>query len=136
MNILSVLKSLFYGTKFPMSNENLRVSQVIYRSRRDPKEASTVARNLKGIRLENRDKIQEAIQLYEENVREKFDGSHPYERLRIIYRSQKRYEDAIRVCQAYIVNGQQDPVLKSQYAKDIEDFQEKIKKTGLGSDPA
>ncbi len=65
-------------------------------------EADDVDRNLRGSSLEKKGRTNKAIKLYEANVKSKFDGSHPYERLRIIYTKQKRYADAISVCRAYI----------------------------------
>ena len=61
-------------------------------------------RNMKGKELENAGNIDEAIPLYEANLIDQFMGTHPYERLRIIYRSRKDYENAIRVCQSAIDN--------------------------------
>lgn len=54
-------------------------------------------RNLKGIKLEKKGKIDEAIELYEKNINEEFYGSHPYERLAIIYRKKGLFDDEIRV---------------------------------------
>lgn len=65
-----------------------------------------VDRNLKGIALEKEGKVDAAIALYEANIVAQFDGSHPYERLRIIYAKRKDWDDAIRVCRAYIQYGQ------------------------------
>ena len=56
-----------------------------------------VDRNLKGIKLEKAGKIDEAIKLYEMNINESFDGNHPYDRLAIIYRKRKQFDDEIRV---------------------------------------
>lgn len=61
-----------------------------------------VERNLKGEELEKAGHIEEAIKLYEQNVADFVDTPHPYNRLRIIYTKLKRYDDAIRVCQAYV----------------------------------
>jgi hypothetical protein len=58
-----------------------------------------VNRNMKGTRLEKSGNENRAIPLYEANVRDHFDGSHPYERLRILYAADRRYSDAIRVCE-------------------------------------
>jgi|SRR6266545_148047 len=63
-------------------------------------------RNLKGIALEKEGNVDAAIALYEANITAQFPGTHPYERLRIIYTKQKRWDDAIRVCRAYIQFGQ------------------------------
>ena len=59
-------------------------------------------RNLAGIDLEKQGHTAQAVTLYEANVRERFEGSHPYERLRIIYRKIGDYPNAIRACQAYL----------------------------------
>ena len=59
-------------------------------------------RNLKGRQLEKQGRLYDAMVLYELNVADGMQGSHPYDRLRIIYTHQKRYEDAAWVCQAYL----------------------------------
>lgn len=59
--------------------------------------------NSKGTRAESSN-LEEAIGTYEANIADEFEGSHPYERLRIIYAKQERYTDAIRVCEAYQAN--------------------------------
>lgn len=63
-----------------------------------------VDRNIEGKELEKEGKIDQAIELYEANVLDRFDGSHPYERLRIHYTFACRYFDAIRVCEKYLRN--------------------------------
>jgi len=54
-------------------------------------------RNLEGIELENKGKTEEAIALYELNVKEGCDGNHPYDRLAIIYRKGNQIDEEIRV---------------------------------------
>ena len=54
-------------------------------------------RNLQGIELEKCGQEQSAIRLYELNVADNCEGSHPYDRLAILYRKQKRYDEEIRV---------------------------------------
>lgn len=54
-------------------------------------------RNLRGIELEKQGRVNEAIQLYEKNIEENFEGSHPYTRLSIIYSKQKQVDNEIRV---------------------------------------
>lgn len=61
-----------------------------------------VQRNLAGIEAEKAGDIDRAIELYEQNVKEKFDGNHPYDRLAIIYHKQKKYDDEERVLLAAI----------------------------------
>ena len=56
-----------------------------------------VNRNLDGKVAEKNGNIGLAIQLYEANVAEGFDGSHPYNRLAVIYHKMKRYDDEARV---------------------------------------
>lgn len=56
-----------------------------------------VERNLLGIELERAGKTDEAIKLYEENIKENFEGNHPYDRLAIIYRKRNQINEEIRV---------------------------------------
>jgi len=56
-----------------------------------------VQKNLRGIELEKGGQVDQAIELYERNVAENFEGSHPYNRLAIIYRKRKQIDDEIRV---------------------------------------
>jgi len=60
-------------------------------------ENNLLNRNLKGRELEKECKIDEAIELYEKNIKEEFDGNYPYERLAIIYSKKGSLEDEIRV---------------------------------------
>jgi len=60
-------------------------------------ENNLLNRNLKGRELEKEFKIDEAIELYEKNIKEEFDGNYPYERLAIIYSKKGLLEDEIRV---------------------------------------
>jgi hypothetical protein len=71
-----------------------------------------VDRNQEGIVAEKAGDLDAAIALYEANVAAHFEGSHPYDRLRIIYTKQKRWDDAIRVCRAYIQFGQAGDVTR------------------------
>jgi len=95
-------------------------------ARADEIENILVDRNIKGKELENSGDINGAIELYELNVTDRFDGSHPYERLRIIYSNRGMFADAIRACEAYINYGQHDPQLKDKYRRDIEKYKAKL----------
>jgi len=48
-----------------------------------------VDRNLDGIEFEKKGEIEKAIRLYEKNVEEDFEGSHPYDRLAVIYKKKR-----------------------------------------------
>ena len=56
-----------------------------------------VDRNTKGTEFEKTGHIERALELYEINKSENFQGNHPYDRLAIIYSKQGRVEDEIRV---------------------------------------
>jgi len=56
-----------------------------------------VDKNNKGIELEKKRDIENAIKLYEKNVADEFFGTHPYDRLAIIYRKRKQFDDEIRI---------------------------------------
>jgi len=58
---------------------------------------SMVDRNNKGIELEKKGDIENAIKLYEQNVADEFFGTYPYDRLAIIYRKRKQFDDEIRI---------------------------------------
>jgi tetratricopeptide (TPR) repeat protein len=59
-------------------------------------------RNLKGIEFEKLGKVAEAIELYEKNIENNFEGNHPYDRLAIIYRKNKDIINEIRVLEKAI----------------------------------
>jgi len=61
-----------------------------------------VARNNRGIALEKEGRVEAAIIIYELSVADAFFGTHPYDRLRILYSKRHWYEDAVRVCQMYL----------------------------------
>lgn len=61
-----------------------------------------VERNLKGQQLEKQGDVEGAIRLYEQNIIDEVDTPHPYNRLTIIYRKQKRFDDEIRVLEKAI----------------------------------
>lgn len=54
-------------------------------------------RNLEGIKLEKAGKTDKAIDLYEKNIEEEFDGSFPYERLAILYKRKGLFDDELRI---------------------------------------
>lgn len=60
-------------------------------------------RNLKGVEFEKNGNLEKAIELYEENVAENFNGNHPYDRLATIYKNQNDLENEIRVLEKAIV---------------------------------
>lgn len=47
-------------------------------------------------------RIESAVLAYEALLREEFDATLPYDRLRILYSKQSRWADAVRVCDAYL----------------------------------
>jgi hypothetical protein len=58
-------------------------------------------RNTKGRELE-KTSPEEARVRFELNILDGFDGTMPYDRLRILYTREGRYKDAIRVCDAML----------------------------------
>jgi|SRR5438552_8110776 len=81
-----------------------------------------VNRNLDGQAAEEANARDRAVELYEANVADRFDGSHPYERLRIIYARERRYRDAIRICETYLRHVAVDPKLCESYRKWIRKY--------------
>ena len=112
-------------SKMQSESEDINEMQVLAEVL-DSLEGQLVDRNLKGIELEKQGDEEQAIALYEANVADRFDGSHPYERLRIMYTYRKKYKDAIRICEAYISHGQQDPKVKEKYAQVMKDLSTRL----------
>jgi hypothetical protein len=56
-----------------------------------------VARNIYGNLLERTRRVDQAVDLYEANLAERFNGSYPYERLAAIYGKRGRQGDVLRV---------------------------------------
>ena len=56
-----------------------------------------VERNLRGANAEKLGDIEMATSLYEANVRDGFEGNHPYDRLAVLYRKGRRFNDEARV---------------------------------------
>ena len=61
-----------------------------------------VEKNMLGITCERQGDYEQAIKLYEENIFDRFEGNHPYDRLAIYYRKLKDYDNEIRVLEAGI----------------------------------
>ncbi|MCG3198793.1 MAG: hypothetical protein GHCLOJNM_03300 [bacterium] len=89
----------------------------------------TTDRNLLGRELEREGKEEEARLLYEANLAEGDIGSHPYERLRIIYSRRKQYEEALRVCEAFL-KVPQEPKKLEAFRQHAEKLRLKIDKEG------
>ena len=64
---------------------------------RDNKIALTANLNNQGIELEKQGKIDEAILVYEQNVAQKSEGRHAYDRLLVIYRGRKDKNNELRI---------------------------------------
>ncbi len=84
-----------------------------------------VDRNQQGITLERSGQLDEAIALYEANINDRFVGTHPYERLRIIYTKRKDYEQAIRVCQTFVGLQNVPADKKAQFKEHIQKLRQK-----------
>lgn len=62
----------------------------------------TAARNDKGMAYEKTDRVNEAIDVYEENIADGYPALHAFDRLMKIYRRLKNYENEIRVIERAI----------------------------------
>jgi glycosyltransferase involved in cell wall biosynthesis len=81
-------------------------------------------RNWKGASFEREERIDEAIGLYEENVADRFTGWTPYQRLRILYSRRRDYDNALRVCAAFL-DVARDPVKRALMQRHLESIQHK-----------
>ncbi len=68
-----------------------------------PKAAEVLMqRNAVATHEEKAGHLPDALRLYEACIADAFQGTHPYNRLRIIYTREKQLDDAIRVCATYL----------------------------------
>ena len=86
-----------FGTKPPLNKttENNVTPQLTNQS--ELKFSNQVNRNMLGKENEQNGNLKIAIKYYEKNIEEGFVGNHPYDRLAIIYRKNKDYENETRV---------------------------------------
>ena len=93
------------------------------------REDRQVERNLEGIKLEKKGETDKAIVLYEKNLKENFEGSHPYNRLAIIYRKRGQIEEEIKVLEKAIYL-YENIVYKARVDRlvKLEKFKERLKK--------
>ena len=100
-----------------------------------------VARNLLGIELEKKGLIDNAVECYEANARDGFDGSHPYRRLTIIYRRRGEHDRELATLRRAIevFEGLQNSP-RADVAPKLEEFRERYRvmsaKTSDESKPA
>ena len=88
---------------------------LLVRSHADYISDSMATRNDEAAHLERMHQPARAIELYEANVRDRFKGSYPYERLWALYGAADRLADARRVCQAMLEYADLDEVKRKKY---------------------
>lgn len=97
--------------------------------KRDTSPNDMIENNLRGKELEANGNLDSAISLYEYNVKHRFEGSHPYNRLAIIYRKRKEYSKEIAVLkQAIDVFTNDVPYSRPDRNKKLKGFNERLKK--------
>lgn len=72
------------------------------KQRQDEVFQTMARRNEIAQQLERQGEMDAAIKLYELNVADLFHGSLPYDRLRVLYTKLNWFQEAIRVCEAYL----------------------------------
>jgi tetratricopeptide (TPR) repeat protein len=115
-------------------NDNQIANEAEYQSNKDDIFNKQAQRNLKGKEFEKQGDKESAAALYELNVKESFPGTHPYDRLTIIYRKQKNYEDekriinrAIEVFNNLYLNCDID-IRKELYLNTVEKYKNRLEK--------
>jgi len=93
---MNLFKKLF-GKKTTEQTIEEKSDSYEFNEKIDSNFSKQVDRNLKGKEYEQKGEIELAVKEYEQNVTERFDGSHPYNRLAIIYRKKKDYDNEIRI---------------------------------------
>jgi tetratricopeptide (TPR) repeat protein len=79
--------------------------------------------------LECAGRIEEAVKVYEDLLKDRFDESGPYWRMAIIYRKQNRYDDEIRVLEKGVEVFRNPPYRPVDMLKGyIDQYQQRIEK--------
>ena len=95
---MGIFNWLFGNIEVKEENFSQELIDEIKKQKIDDKAFSKlVNRNINGIKYEKEGKVDLAIKLYEKNIAENFEGNHPYDRLAIIYRKRKDYQNEVRV---------------------------------------
>ena len=96
--------------------------KLIERKNQDAKLKNTAYNNNKGIELEKLGRIEDAISVYENNISgDCYPACHSFDRLMILYRKQKRYDDEIRVIEKAIeILSPRYPDLKPKYEQRLQ----------------
>ena len=82
----------------------------------------TAELNNKGIALEKENKIDEAITIYEENVKLKYPASHSYDRLMILYRKKQDIQNEKRIIELAI------QIFSGKNATLVSKYEQRLKK--------
>lgn len=86
----------------------------------------SVDNNLTGRELEKSGKIDEAIELYERNVSNRFEGNYPYDRLAIIYRKRRDYDNEIRVLRTAVEVFENNQSTRKDISPKIDRFKKRL----------
>lgn len=78
-----------------------------------------VSRNNLAIGWEREGRLLEATFGYEASVADEFLGTHPYDRLRIIYTREQWWQDAIRICTAFLANARFSQPEKDRFQRHL-----------------
>lgn len=93
-------------------------------------ENKMVNNNIKGRALEKEGKTEQAIKLYEFNVKNRFEGNHPYDRLAVIYHKLKQYEKECEVLEIAIDVFENDaPDSRPDKITKLNKFRDRLEKT-------
>lgn len=113
--------------------KRVKVEEIPYVDMEIPHKA--VDRNIKGQELEKEGYIDNAIELYELNIKEQFDGNFPYDRLIIIYRRRKMVEDEIRVLEqaVHVFEAISKKSKRHDVSPKLEKYREKLTKIKVPS---
>lgn len=75
---------------------------------------------LRGQNFEQVGRVDEALEIYERIVAEKFDSAGPYDRLIWIYQARSMHRDLIRIAEASLASVRTYPQKREWYARQIE----------------
>jgi tetratricopeptide (TPR) repeat protein len=93
---MSLLKKIF-GIKPSIKNIQRKPDNIQLNDTSEHRFSKQVGLNTSGKENEKNGEVEIAIKKYEKNISEGFVGNHPYDRLAVIYRKTKDYDNELRV---------------------------------------
>lgn len=130
-DIVCTISEAEFEGKEEVSIPTTRLQEIETAFKADKERSESISRcaerNNKGMQLEKSGDIEGAIAMYEANISDTYPATHSYDRLIVLYRRKKDYNNELRVTESAI--DKFSSLNCDRYTKDITRWKERIAKT-------